>query len=232
MVTATKESSPKEKRPLPPYGPVGGMLEGLGLLQRTKPPKVDTAFLQSQGIAPRNEYKVVGALRYLDLINDEGTPTEKCKLLRTRGPDYTQALQDLVKSAYAGFFRNRELKSVTGDAIYNYFVTEEGLGPEMAAKASRFFVALCQQAGLPLPAVAEPRRRLRRERTARPAATPPRRGQRSPRQTPDIKGPLAPAPDLPLVFSLSPLEMDQLDDERLTQLFRKVRQAWERSAQN
>ena len=58
---------------------------------------VDAKLLKTNGVAPGNEYKVVGALKYLNIIDDDGKPTAKSRLLKTRGPSYLLALQDIVK---------------------------------------------------------------------------------------------------------------------------------------
>ena len=70
-----------------------GMLQALNLLRRTTPSRIDSDFLRINKIAPGNEYKVVGALRFLGLIDEDGKPTEGSRLLKTKGTTYTQALQ-------------------------------------------------------------------------------------------------------------------------------------------
>jgi len=132
----------------PPYGPTEGMLQGIELMHRLSPTKVDAKLLKNNGVAPNNEYKVVGALKYLNIIDEDGRPTEKSRLLKTRGPSYLLALQDIVKTAYSDLFDQLNIKNATKDQIHNYFVTNLGLGIEMAAKASRFLISLCQQADI------------------------------------------------------------------------------------
>ena len=132
----------------PPYGPTEGMLQGIELMHRLSPTKVDAKLLKNNGVAPNNEYKVVGALKYLNIIDEDGRPTEKSRLLKTRGPSYLLALQDIVKTAYRDLFDQLDMRNATKDQIHNYFVTDLGMGIEMAAKASRFFISLCQQADL------------------------------------------------------------------------------------
>lgn len=134
-------------RRTPPYGPAKGMLEGLRLLQRTSPSIVDQELLRSQGIARGNEYKVIGALRYLGLIDEEGRPTERARLLKARGAVQLLNLQQIVREAYPTLFRKLDLRSATRDDVYNHFLADLGLQPEMAAKATRFFLELARAAG-------------------------------------------------------------------------------------
>ena len=131
---------------IPPYGPTRGTLQALQLLRRTTPARIDSDFLRVSKIAPGNEYKVVGALRFLGLIDEEGRPTESSRMLKTKGATYTLALQDIVRNAYSGVFQGLRPNEITRDAIYNYFVTDGGLGAEMATKATRFLIRLCRLA--------------------------------------------------------------------------------------
>jgi len=136
--------------PTLPYGPTRGMLQALQLMRKTTPAKVDGSFLRLNKIAPGNEYKVVGALRFLDIIDDDGRPTEKSRLLKTKGQTFTSALQNIVRHAYKNLFQHLNGNGQSQEDIYNYFITEEGLGPEMATKTTRFFVQLCQLAEIDL----------------------------------------------------------------------------------
>jgi len=209
---------------IPPYGPTRGTLQSLQLLRRTTPARIDSDFLRVNKIAPGNEYKVVGALRFLQLIDDDGRPTENSRLLKTKGATYTLALQEIVRNAYAGVFQTLKPSEVTRDAIYNYFVTDGGLGAEMATKATRFLIKLCRQAEIEVaPDASQPAPRGRR-RT---------RPQRQPyRQTHIEALPLQEGqpgfPALPFVLALTP-ETAEMDVDKLAELFRKVRNALEKS---
>jgi hypothetical protein len=209
---------------IPPYGPTRGTLQSLQLLRRTTPPRIDSDFLRVNKIAPGNEYKVVGALRFLGLIDDEGRPTDSSRLLKTKGPTYTLALQDIVKNAYSGVFHKLKLKDITRDGIYNYFVTEGGLGAEMATKATRFLIRLCRLAEIEIvPDAAQPSQRAkRRTRSQRQAYRQPAAASATGDNGQTI------LPSLPFVLALTP-EIAQMDVEQLTDLFRKLRTAFEQS---
>lgn len=138
------------RRPTPPYGPTSGMLQGLTLLQKANITRVDEDVLREHGVAPGNEYKVIGALRFLGLLDEQGRPTERSRQLRTRGATFSHALQALIAQAYGRLFAALDLRDATKDEVYNYFVTQEGLGMEMAQKATRFLVGLCQLADMEL----------------------------------------------------------------------------------
>ena len=204
-----------ERGLVPPYGPTSGMLQALQLMRKTTPQRVDSDFLRSNRIAPGNEYKVVGALKFLGVLDADGHPTEKSHFLKTRGATYTLALQEIVRSAYRGLFTSLRGKDATRENIYNHFVTQGGLGAEMAAKATRFFIQLCRLATIEIAPEVQAARGERKRRSPRPHK----------------KHPLKPAaqptgaePTFPLVFALTP-EIADMDQEKLTELFRKMRTA-------
>jgi hypothetical protein len=211
------------KRVPPPYGPTGGMLAGIELMHRLSPAKVDARLLKTNSVAPGNEYKVVGALRYLGIIDEDGTPTTKSRLLKTRGPSYVLALQDIVKTAYRDILDQLDIKRASRDQIHNCFITELGLGIEMATKASRFFISLCQQADIPM----NPDLIVSKDQGAPDRLKP----DRSPRKrsigkTSSEGAPLILSPTFAL--SITP-ETADMSLEELTALFRKIRLAIRRS---
>ncbi|MBI2848928.1 MAG: DUF5343 domain-containing protein [Chloroflexi bacterium] len=199
------------EKPAPPYGPTRGMIQGLQLLQRITPAKVDEGLLKSQGIAPRNEYKVIGALRFLGLIDEEGKPTERAHLLKTRGSAYAFNLQEIIRSSYADLFRYLKDRESSQEEIYNYFVAREKLGAEMAVKSARFFASLCQVASIDL-GEPVPMAPLKDRSPVR----------KSERATVRGKG-LVPPADYPLPFILAVTpETAQLKEEEMVELFRRI----------
>ncbi|MFC1979062.1 DUF5343 domain-containing protein [Chloroflexota bacterium] len=213
----------------PPYGPTEGMLQGIELMHRLSPAKVDAKLLKNNGVAPNNEYKVVGALKYLNIIDEDGKPTAKSRLLKTRGPSYVLALQDIVKTAYKDIFDQLDMRNTTKDQIHNYFVTDLGMGIEMAAKASRFFISLCQQADLAInPELTTSRETVAPDKrktvpTAKKHATIRRRET------------LAESPTFGLfptfVLAITP-ETADIELDQLTALFKKIRLAMKQASTN
>jgi hypothetical protein len=168
----------------------------------------------------------VGALKYLNIIDEDGKPTAKSRLLKTRGPSYLLALQDIVKTAYRDLFDQVDMKSATKNQIHNYFVTDLGLGIEMAAKASRFFIGLCQQADLTINTDLITAKEAAASDRRKAAPTARRRVAASKRET------SAESPTFDLsptfVLAITPETADMELDE-LTALFKKIRQAMKRA---
>lgn len=213
-----------ERGPVPPpYGPTQGTIQALQLLQKQSPGRVDETFLRSQGIAPRNEYKVVGALRFLGLIDAEGRPTERAHLLKTRGATFTLNLQEIVREAYGDLFREVRPREATQEAVYNHFVARARLGGEMATKATRFFRKLCQWAGMPLPEEPPVRRGGVRNASGPKAPARSKSSRAAPRGVAEASPGLM-GDSFPFMLAITP-ETARLAEEELVELFRKIRRA-------
>ena len=219
----------ERRRRTAPYGPAKGMIEGLNLLRRTSPTRVDEEFLRANRVAPGNEYKVVGALRFLDLIDDDGKPAEKSRLLKTRGPAHQFNLQKIVHDAYGDLFGRLDPKEATKDAVYNYFVTEHGMGSEMATKATRFFMELCKMASIEL-AGHMPRLSSRKSRSSAARQRALTKGLGDPTETrpglTEVKpfSKLTAVDGFPLVLAITP-ETARMPEDELAALFRKLTNA-------
>ncbi|MBI2906559.1 MAG: DUF5343 domain-containing protein [Chloroflexi bacterium] len=209
---------PDDKKRLPPYGPASGMIQGLKLLERLTPAKIDGEYLRANKIAPGNEYKVVGALQFLGLIDEDGRPTEKCRLLKTQGPPHMLALQQIVRGAYRDLFDKISPREATREQIYNHFVADLGMGAEMASKATRFLVGLCHLAQIDLAAAPSLRPKT--------ASRPPRKKRSRVRPAPATSS--AESPTLPFVFAIT-AEVAEMDEEKLTEIFRKMSRALRRA---
>lgn len=207
------------KSAVPPYGPTAGTIQALQLMRKATPAKVDGDFLRANKIAPGNEYKVVGALRFLGLIDDNGKPTERSRVLKTMGSTFTLALQEVIHSAYRELFRYLDVKRATREDIYNYFVTEGQLGAEMAAKAARFFITLCRMAQIEIGTDA-----------AAPSHSAARKGINAPHRAnaEDRTRSRDNTPITPFILTVTP-EMAKMDIDQLAELFRKLRAALSQS---
>lgn len=214
------EASRTEIGPTLPYGPTKGMMQALQLMCRSTPAKVDGSFLRLNKIAPGNEYKVIGALRFLGIIDEEGRPTEKSKLLKTKGATFTAALQEIVRNAYKSLFACLDGHPCSQEDIYNHFVVQSGLGPEMAAKTTRFFVQLCEMAEIDLGL-------SRKEK----GVGDPKKGSGGPRRAEGPAAARASGGQFPLFLALTP-EMASMDTEQLTEFLKKLKTAYARAYQD
>lgn len=203
-----------------PYGPTKGMMQALQLMRKSTPTRIDGNFLRLNKIAPGNEYKVIGALRFLGIIDEEGKPTEKSRLLKTKGAAFTAGLQDIVRKAYKDIFDMANGNRCTHEDIYNHFITVHELGPEMAAKTTRFFVQLCKLAEIDLMTRAK----------AKPAAPAKKNNNGSRKQGSGSFVPVQGPANFPMLLALTP-EMAAMDTDELTQFFKRLKTAIDRASQ-
>ncbi len=225
------------RRDLPPYGPAKGMMEGLQLMTRLSPTRVDERLLRQHRVAPRNEYKVIGALRYLGLLDEDGRPSDTSRLLKTRGPAFNMNMQAIIKRAYSEIFDRFELQTVSRDELFNFFITDAGMGTEMAVKATRFFIDVCKLAEFEMNTGLEVKRGRKpgsRNKTtlarevddySDDGADPRARRRRSAVAAPATA---TPAGGFMLNLTVSP-ELMLLDEERLTAFFVRLRRSLDRA---
>ncbi len=203
-----------------PYGPTRGMLQALHLMRKSTPSKVDGNLLRLKQIAPGNEYKVVGALKFLGIIDDEGRPTEKSRLLKTKGDTFTSALGTIIRGAYKNLFQALNGGGYSVEDIYNHFISEEYLTPEMATKTTRFFVQLCQLAGINL-GLASPESKS--HKIASNGHRKQGKGQLSSMEMCPMIDTGSPT-QITLILALTP-EMASMDTEQLAGFFKKLKTA-------
>ncbi len=199
-----------------PYGPTKGMMQAIQLMRKSTPAKMDSNYLRLNKIAPGNEYKVIGALRFLGIIDEEGKPTQKSRLLKTKGAPFTTALQDIVRTAYGDVFRHINGSKCSQEDIFNHFITKDYLGPEMAAKTTRFFIQLCQLAEIDLgfSGKEKPANGLKK-------GTNGHHKQGTEHALPVMTGPSS---QFPLILALTP-EMAAMETDELAQFFKKLKTA-------
>jgi len=128
-----------------PYAPISALRE---FFQRIKdmaePSKVDRRFLQKLNVASNNEWALLSALKFLEVIDAQGSPTPAYRLLQTTD-QFQSTLHQLVTGAY------RELVDMGGptmstEDLTNYFRVSSS--PSQAKNAARFFREVCELAGM------------------------------------------------------------------------------------
>lgn len=178
MATAEKES-PKTK-PKPPFGAVGWYVNFFETLGRIKIEKVDNTFLTTNGIVSSgNVYKVINGLRFLDLINEDGSATERMKSISVVGVDYQKNFEKMVRDAYTILFdKVKNLEKALAEDVINCLRVNYAMAPSTAKQGAQIFVFLAQKAGISLSesivkglAVSEERMKPARVTTRKPRKT-------------------------------------------------------------
>lgn len=99
-----------------PYTASGGPIVAIiQQLRRSFPALVDASTLKKLAIAPKNESYVLGVLRFLGILDQEGKKDEKASkaFLHPQEAAFQKAFSELVQTAY------KELFSLHGDAAWD-----------------------------------------------------------------------------------------------------------------
>lgn len=137
----------------PPYGAVMSYSDFFDLCERLKIERVDVQFLRTHNISSeKNEYKVVLGLRFLGLLNEDGTVTERMQDLSVEGEPFKKALNTIVREAYGDLFETvKDLQKAKPEDIVNCLRGDSyQMSPIMARQGAKVFVFLAQKAGISL----------------------------------------------------------------------------------
>ncbi len=235
---ATRDSrGSSSRRQMPPYS---SFIAFEALLRRAGaeglPLQIDKALLIDWGIAAGNESGLLTTLKALGIVDEDGRPTELYREIRLSLPRRTAALRRAAELAYPGLTTAGD--SPDEDQLHDYFVEQRGLTGQMVDKAIRFYRQLSDAVRRPAGS-AEPEAPKR--------AVSPIRPTQSQQPDPTTITRIARSPAAYNVLSLPPLREEtgnvQNDvelqvvvqvtltttEDELTDLFRKVRRAWNRS---
>ncbi len=134
---------------LPPYLSYKTFATFIEGLKVGMPARIDRSVMKT--LSGANQSWLMGALRYLKLISDDGIPTDRLRqLANSEGADRQKRLQEVARSAYAFLFRDGfHLQTVTPRQLDEAFGNAGPRG-DTIRRCVTFFVALAKDAGLPL----------------------------------------------------------------------------------
>ena len=104
---------------------------------------VTIALLKRLGIAPSNESRVITSLRFLNLIDESGAPTNVASSLKS---NYQATLEEQLRNSYRELFDLIPPKLVTLKRLRLFF----GDPSESALYRAKLFIALCEECGIKL----------------------------------------------------------------------------------
>lgn len=136
----------------PPFGAVSWYADFFKLAGRIKIDKVDKELLTTNNIVPSsNVNTVLGGLKFLGLIDEDGNATETMKGLGVVGAEYQRNFEKMVRPAYAILFdKLQNLEQCLADDVINCFRTDYKIAPSTAGQGARVFVFLAKTAGIKL----------------------------------------------------------------------------------
>jgi Family of unknown function (DUF5343) len=213
-----------------PYAPPAALIAVLRAYRdKPVPVPITTGVISRIGVAESIAPRTLQALKLLDLIDDEGAPTEAMQDLR-KAPtedDYKSRLADIIRAAYVEIFTYRDPTNDDAEELEGAF-RSSGFEPVgMRPRMVRLFMGLCAEAGIieadGLPKMSRVHRP--RKPRAKSDAQDGRREQApvTPKQVPPQRPPdFIPSPDEPakhpfvvgLVQSLPPVGSEWNDKRR------------------
>ncbi len=111
-------------------------------------PQISAKLVTMLGIAANNETRLVGALRFLDLIDESGNPTSQFDELKA---SYKPTLKRLAIEKYRDLFSIIPPEMITRQRLKSFF----GNPAQAADRRARFFIWLCREAAIDLPKVVD-----------------------------------------------------------------------------
>lgn len=145
------------RKPMPPkapYIPKGWLQNFLQLIKRVRLTKIDRGIVKQYNLtAEGNESKLVAALRFLKLADDEGNIDDtKITSLKMEGDNFKTAFDKLIHEAYAEVFQSLNIEKATSTDLKNFFTGSYGYSQIQSTGAAVLFVFLADLAGIPISA--------------------------------------------------------------------------------
>ncbi len=142
-----KESGRKR---LPPYVSYRTFQNFLDRLQQGIPARIDRSYW-SDRLSGSTGTQLMSALRFLGLIDANGTPTSRLRLLaQAKGAQRTEILRQLTSEAFIFLQGSFDSQSGTYAQLEEAFHSTFELTDGVRRKCVKFFVALASDAGMPL----------------------------------------------------------------------------------
>lgn len=143
-----------------PYGRPSAIEEIFKLIreeQNWNPSAINISTLKNLGIAPSKESLTVQSLKFLDILNEDGVPTEVFQRLRH---EFQPTLERQIQQAYKTIFDQIPVGRINQESLVKFFV-REGYVEDTAEYQGALFVQLCKTAGINLPNASESFKRAR-----------------------------------------------------------------------
>jgi hypothetical protein len=141
----------KGRKHLPPYVSYRTFRNFIDRLQQRLPSRIDRSYWGDL-LSGSTGTQLMAALRFLDLIDVNGKPTEQLKpLVAARGEPRAQLLRDVTSHAYSFVLKsNLDIESATYAQLEEVFHNAFQLTDDVSRKCVKFFIALSGDAGMPI----------------------------------------------------------------------------------
>jgi hypothetical protein len=144
---ATTEEA--RKKNLPPYLPYKTMRSFLDSLRQGVPGRIDKSIMRN--MSGGTQSAMLQSLRFLRLIDENGTPTEQLRrLARAEGNERASVMRDVLTSAYGFLFNGGiDLSNATWQQLEEEF-RRTGISGDTIRKAALFFLGAARDGEIEL----------------------------------------------------------------------------------
>ncbi|MEK6245740.1 MAG: DUF5343 domain-containing protein [Pseudomonadota bacterium] len=143
---SVKITMKEEPKRTPPVLAWRTLLNFFRSLKQGIPSRIDRSVMRSQ--SGLGQTQILHALKYLNLIDEDGTPSPKlAQLVKSEGAEYQKVLREVLTSAYS-FLRdlNFDLKNATHNQLAERF--QKLASGDTVRKCMTFFIPAAKEAGI------------------------------------------------------------------------------------
>lgn len=138
-----------EEKLAPPYVPFRTLFNFIELLRKIGvPQRIDRSVWGSMCSGATGSYLMV-TLRYLELIDDDGAPTDTLNRVVQSSDQGKAHFKAIVPKAYSGILHGIDPQRATLNQLQEQF-RESGVTGSTVKKAVRFFLTICRFSGIAL----------------------------------------------------------------------------------
>ena len=129
----------------------GALVKAIQQLRSSLPTKIDASMLKKLGIAPKNESYLINVLKFLNVIDDDGVPTDEARTTFAQhdDSDFGKKLSEIIKKAYSDLFSLQGDKTwdLDKNALVTYFRQSDQTSAVVGSRQATTFQTLAAFAG-------------------------------------------------------------------------------------
>jgi len=138
------------RRPRAPYISPSWLQDIIELNRRQNIPRIDKEFINLRIVGSGNESKVIAALRFLELVDDDLNTTSKFASLKVMGNAFKENLTSVINDAYGDLVSTVVLDRAKPFDLINFFIQRYNYSQSLARLCTKLFVWLASQSNLTL----------------------------------------------------------------------------------
>ncbi len=141
----------KSRKHLPPYISYRTFLNFISRLQQQVPARIDRSYW-GEMLSGSTGTQLMAALRFLSLIDSNGKPSSRLKLLASaKGEQQTELFREITSEAYGFILQSSlDLQNATYAQLEEVFYNTFQITPDVCRKCIKFFISLAADAHIPL----------------------------------------------------------------------------------